>query len=127
MTAEIVPIEGPPHLFDFIQEEIVERGWDRDVLASLLLVRRYEKEWGIIRLELDLWFDVGPTTKKVLLTDKFANELSEVFGCSPEFFKNLHRAWMERGREKPKDSAAKDAHESNERGEANPNRSPHEH
>lgn len=87
----------PPHLTEWLDEELEARGWSMGLLVTMLMVHRFPEEWGKIKLELDLWFTVGPTTKKILFTEKFAAELASVFGVSPDLFLNLHKAWMERG------------------------------
>lgn len=93
---ERIPLEIP-HLTEFLAEEMETRGWSRDVLATLLLVERFKEDWGKTKLELDLWFEVGPRRKNILFTEKFSGELATVFGVSPELLRNLHARWMSHG------------------------------
>lgn len=103
-VVNLIPASDVPHVSENIAEEMQARGWDADTLASLLMLKRFPDEWGKIRLELGLFFAVGPTTKKLLFKDDFAAELAGVFKVSPEFLTNMHAAWLERGVERKKET-----------------------
>lgn len=70
----------------FIQEEMDARGWDRCELA-----RRMGGDYRQRRLEIDLYFEVGPAEPNLLIGD--AEDLARAFGVSAEFFRNLEAAW----------------------------------
>lgn len=70
----------------FIAEEMEARGWDRDDLARLM-----GGDFGISRLSIDLYFEVGPRERDLLIGD--GQDFGRAFGVSPEFFLNLETAW----------------------------------
>ena len=79
-----------PHPSVFIREELEARGWTMDTLAV-----RMGPESGVNRLSMDLYFEVGPTEPSFLLGNLTAKQLGKAFGVSPDFFLNLHRAWLD--------------------------------
>ena len=78
----------PVHPSVFIQDELDERGWSRDDLAI-----RMGGEFGMNRLALDMYFEVGPGEPDLLLGEETALQLARAFDVSPQFFLRLHDAW----------------------------------
>jgi len=78
-----------PHPSVFIAEELAARGWTLDMLAM-----RMGPEFGVNRLSLDLYFEVGPTDQNLRIGDISANALARALSVSPEYFLNLERAWL---------------------------------
>lgn len=78
-----------PHPSVYIAEEMEARGWNRDMLAM-----RMGPEFGIWRLCLDLYFEVGPEKTNMRIGAKTVAAFSRAFGVSPDFFLNLERAWL---------------------------------
>lgn len=93
---DLTPTADVPHWTEFVAEEMAERGWTWDMLATLLMVERNKDEWGKIKLELDLWRVVGPTRKNIIFSEQFSAELGAIFGVSPQLFLNMHNSWMRR-------------------------------
>lgn len=77
------------HPSKFIKEEMAARRWTMDMLA-----RRMGHDFGVNRLSLDLYFEVGPTDRNLRLGDGAALALASAFGVSPTFFLNLERFWL---------------------------------
>jgi hypothetical protein len=78
----------------FIKEEMEERGYSlRDVVFRM---KRYEseKEWSIAYLAVEMYMEVGPTDKNIILGD-MAEEFATAFGVSAELFKNLEASWRQ--------------------------------
>ncbi|MHC5536846.1 hypothetical protein ACYOEI_01070 [Singulisphaera rosea] len=73
----------------FIKDELEARGWTLDMLAM-----RMGPEFGINRLSLDLYIEVGPTEPGMRIGDLSAEALGRAFDVSPEFFLNLEAAWL---------------------------------
>lgn len=83
-----------PHPSEFIAEEMAARGWSRDRLAIEM-----GGDAAINRLTLDLYFDLGPDKTNMRL-GRSADDLARAFGVSPDFFRNLEKAWLkDRGSE----------------------------
>lgn len=113
MSMTVMPVLMPydvPHPSVFILEEMAARGWNRDLLAWLLVLnaanfkealaaldsRSYAKltpDWQIERLALDLYFDVGPSEPSMVMGDTAA-KFARVFGTSERFFYNLEESWQ---------------------------------
>lgn len=87
MTHERVPAEVF-HPSVFILEEMEARGWDRWELA-----RRMGGDYRARRLEIDLYFEVGPDETNMRLGPTGDN-IARAFDVSPEFFRNLEAAWL---------------------------------
>jgi HTH-type transcriptional regulator / antitoxin HigA len=83
--AERIPAEVF-HPSEFIIEEMEARGWTRDDLAL-----RMGGDFGINRLSLDFYFEVGPTDPNLLMGD--GDDFARAFGVSAEFFRNLEAVW----------------------------------
>lgn len=81
------------HPSEFIKEEMEARGWSADELA-MRLAAGDKKQFGIERLALDLYFEVGPSERGLRLGEDNARMLAAVFDVSPEYFLNLERAWL---------------------------------
>lgn len=82
------------HPSEIMTEEMESRGWDRDRLA-VEMVSGSDDSYGIVRLALDLYFEVGPTDPRVRIGARTAEQLGRAFGVSPEFFLNLERSYLE--------------------------------
>lgn len=87
---DLVPAEVF-HPSIFIKDELAERGWNLDMLAM-----RMGPEFGVNRLSLDLYLDVGPTEPNLLLGEITSKALGHAFGVSPDFFLNLHKSWRDK-------------------------------
>jgi hypothetical protein len=70
-----------------IQTEMVARGWTRDELAI-----RMGGDFGINRLALDLYLEIGPDEKDLRIGD--GEDFARAFGVSAEFFLSLEKAWL---------------------------------
>lgn len=49
-------------------------------------------DFGVKRLALDLYFEVGPTEPNLRLGDP--QDIADAFGVDRDFFLNLERAWL---------------------------------
>lgn len=78
------------HPSRYIQDELDERGWTLDDLAI-----RMGGDFGINRVALDFYFEVGPTEPNLLLGDHTSRQLCVAFDVSPQLFLNLHAAWRD--------------------------------
>jgi plasmid maintenance system antidote protein VapI len=95
-AAQMTPAEAFP-VMDFVCEELQERGWTLDDLAS-----RMGGEFGVNRLALDMLLAFGDHRndtfeRGVILGDTMAAGFANAFGISAEFFSNLdaqYRAWL---------------------------------
>lgn len=90
MTQETPGPARVPHPSEYIQEEMDERGWDRDRLATAMMAAD-DDNWGIWRLAIDFYFEVGPTERNLRLDPE---AFARAFGVSPELFINLEAAWL---------------------------------
>lgn len=77
------------HPSELIREEMDARGWDMDMLAM-----RMSPEFGITRLTLDMYFEVGPTDPNMRIGGQTAEGLARAFDVSAEYFLNLETAWL---------------------------------
>jgi plasmid maintenance system antidote protein VapI len=78
----------------FIKEEMEARGWSMDDLA-LRMAEGDVRKFGVERLALDIYFEVGPTEPNLIIGDDSARMLAAVFDVNPEFFLNLQKSWRE--------------------------------
>lgn len=76
------------HPWEFIAEELEERGWTKDDLAARMGDCH---SWDVHRLALDLYEEVR--TPDVVVTGGMAESLALAFGTSVEFWVNLHEQW----------------------------------
>jgi hypothetical protein len=92
MSAEVIrlPLQAD-HPSWFIKEELDARGWSLDDLAA-----RMPGEFGVNRLSLDFYFEVGPTAPNMIIGKTTAYRLGIAFDVSPDFFLNLESAWRKR-------------------------------
>lgn len=84
------------HPSEYIKEEMEARGWSRDRLATEM-AGDYDadpNEWGITRLALDMFFEVGPIDRNARIGDVMAGQLGKAFGVSKELFLNLEQSWL---------------------------------
>lgn len=72
----------------FIQEELDERGWTWEYLASQM-----PGDDAVNQLAVGILRD-GGDSKGLLLGDYLADELSRLFGSSKEYWLNLDEAWQ---------------------------------
>lgn len=75
-----------------MQEEMDERGWDRDHLATAMMSASDDK-WDVHRLAIDLYFELGPTDRRLRLGSGAA-AYARAFGSSVELWLNLESAWL---------------------------------
>ena len=73
----------------FIQEELDERGWTLDHLATEMC----GDDWGVDRLALDFYFEIGPENPNCYLGEKMSRQIGRAFGVSEKFFLKLESAW----------------------------------
>ena len=83
------------HVAEYIEEEMRERDWSRDELATRMMPPDKldpldHEAWGITRLALDLLLDVRDSG--VVLGEQ-ADALGRAFGTSAVLWRNLHNAW----------------------------------
>ena len=93
VVAEKMPDEQPkstevPHPSFFIQEEMEARGWDRWDLA-----RRMGGDPQLRRMELDLYFGLGPEKTNMRLGET-GDDIAAAFDVSREFLQNMEAAWL---------------------------------
>lgn len=81
------------HPSELIRDELTARGWTLDDLA-LRMAEGDREEFGIDRLALDFYFDMGPDEPSLRLGDHQARMIAAVFGVDADFFINLERAWL---------------------------------
>lgn len=74
----------------FIKDELEARGWTLDMLAM-----RMGPEFGIHRLALDFYLELGPSEPTIRIGKESAEAFGRAFGVSPQFFLNLERAWLD--------------------------------
>jgi len=79
------------HPAEIILDEMRERGWDIDRLASEMVSPGNAKEWGVTRLSWEMYLEVREPY--VLLGDHMAGQLKKAFGVDTQFFLNLHENW----------------------------------
>jgi hypothetical protein len=92
--AERIPAECF-HPSEFIQDELDARGWTLDDLAMRLADGNPER-FGIERLGLDFYFEVGPIEPDLRLGDDAARKIAVIFdGVSSDCFINLERSWLQ--------------------------------
>jgi len=77
-----------PHPSVFIKEEMAARGWTLDMLAM-----RMGPEFGVHRLALDCYFEIGPTAPNMMIGEESAKALGRAFGIEPQVFINLCEQW----------------------------------
>ena len=78
----------------FLIEEMEERGWDRDRLATEMMGLSDKLDWGVTRVSLDFYFEVGPGEPGLRIVDVTAEAFARAFGTSKEFWINLEAAWL---------------------------------
>jgi plasmid maintenance system antidote protein VapI len=77
------------HVWEFIEEELAERGWTIEDLAARM-GPSHPTEVHLLALEL-LRDYREPDVK---IEGSMANSLSHAFGTSPDLFVNLHANWL---------------------------------
>lgn len=77
------------HPSEYITEEIEARGWTLDRLAHEM-----GGDYGITRLALDLYIEVGPTEPALRIGQHTADQLAKAFGTSADLWTNLEAAWL---------------------------------
>ena len=60
-----------------------------------MLAMRMGPEFGINRLSLDLYLQVGPTEPSMRIGNESAKALGRAFGVTPEFLLSIEKAWLE--------------------------------
>ena len=83
---ETIEMEFSPG--EFIQEELIARGWTTTYLA-----RRMGGDVALNQLTVDM--HIAVRDKNMSLDEETAQGLSRAFGVSAQFFMNLDRIWRE--------------------------------
>lgn len=83
-----------------MREEMEARGWDLDRLATAMLAAE-DGHWQAHRLALDLYFELGPTDRAILMGQESAEAFARAFGTSPELWLSLHADWCRSGEVEP--------------------------
>lgn len=82
------------HPSSFIAEECAARNWTLDMMLDAMM-QHYDESREKLELMLVMYFEVGPTTKKMRMGDTITNLLHATFGTSKEFWANLENAWLD--------------------------------
>lgn len=77
------------HPSQYIRDELEARGWSLDDLAL-----RMGGDFGVNRLALDFYFELGPTEPDMRIGLQSAAQLGIAFSVSPALFLNLEKAWL---------------------------------
>lgn len=80
----------------FILEEMAARDWNRDRLASAMCEKMSDREFGIQRLTLDFYLDIGPNESGLRMGKPGIRAFARAFGTSEKLWKNLEEAWLNR-------------------------------
>lgn len=78
------------HPSEFIQDEMDARGWDRDDLATQMVGMVGGEAWGLARLSLDFYLEIGAANPDL----RIGQESARAFGTSAVFWTNLETAWL---------------------------------
>jgi plasmid maintenance system antidote protein VapI len=78
------------HPSEFVLEEMAARGWTLDDLAIHM-----GGDLAVNRLCMELYCEIGPTDRNLLLGAQTSSQLGKAFGTSPGLFLRLHRVWHE--------------------------------
>ena len=76
----------------FIQEELDARGWTTRDLA-MRMCGTTARDVAIEQLALDLYLAVGPQQTGMRIGSTLG--LAHAFGTTPEYWRNLERAWLD--------------------------------
>lgn len=83
------------HPSEFIKDELDARGWTLDHLATLMTPADFgREEWGLNRLTLDFYFEIGPSDTNLRIGEVTASRLAAAFDVSPDYFINLEKSWL---------------------------------
>ena len=82
------------HPWEFISEEMQERGWDKTRLALEMSVGETAEAATAVEVQM-LVIDIIEHIRdpNVLIGDETDKRLCVAFGVSPGFFKRLHESW----------------------------------
>lgn len=92
-TGKVKIMAHVPHPTEFIEDELLARGWTADELAARMCEGKQEN-WGIHRLALDFYFEIGPDDTNMRLGEASTKAIASAFGVNPDFFTNLENAWL---------------------------------
>lgn len=81
------------HPSELIRDELTARGWSLDQLA-MRMAGGDREQFGIERLALDLYFEVGPTDPGIRLGEHGGRLIAAAFDVDADFFLNLETAWL---------------------------------
>lgn len=82
-------VRDVPHPSVFIKEEFEARGWGIGRLAVEM-----GGNAGINQLIVQMYFEVGPNERGLLLGKDTAEQLGYAFDVSPAYFLNAHNTWL---------------------------------
>jgi hypothetical protein len=88
----VKPEATSQHPSELMLEEMAERRWTRDDLATAMM-RADDDNWGIHRLAIDLYFELGPTDRRMRLGQSAAH-YARAFGTSTDVWLALESAWL---------------------------------
>jgi len=84
---------GRMHIAELIEDELRERGWDRDDLAAKMDPHATPQDWAITRCALDFLMEVR--CPNLLIDNKSSEQLGRAFDVDSRFFQNFHNLWRE--------------------------------
>lgn len=78
----------------FISEELEARNWSAEMFIDAMM-QHYGESREKLELIVLMYFDIGPTDKRIRMGDTLADLLHRVFGVSREFWLGLERSWLD--------------------------------
>lgn len=75
----------------FILEEMEVLDWNRQDLSIRMCEKLDDYEYGVWRLALDFYLEIGPTDPGLRIN---ADAFARAFGTSSDFWLNLESAWL---------------------------------
>jgi len=83
-----------PHPCETVREEMAERAWSRDDLATHIAPDTHRRDWAVARLAIDALFEVCPVNPRCQIGD-LAVDIERAFGWPKGFMANLETLWRE--------------------------------
>lgn len=82
------------HPSTFIADELSARNWTVEMMLDAMM-QHYDEGMEKLELIILMYFEVGPTTKKLRMGDTIAELLHRTFGTSKQFWLNIENAWLD--------------------------------